>query len=67
MQEPEFKNYKEKQAYYRDKYENRGSIVHISKIIGRDGKVLQTGKSYTSDKGGIRQLKRRARQERKSK
>lgn len=63
MDEPIFKNYKEKQAYYREKYKNRGSIVHISKVIDRYGKVKQPGKTYYSEKGEARAIKRRAKEE----
>ena len=45
-EEPTFKNYKEKQRYYEEKYKNRGKTVHISKIIGRDGKTIQSGRTY---------------------
>lgn len=65
MDEPIFKNYKEKQAYYREKYKNRGTIIHISKIIDRYGKVKQPGKTYYGDKGEDRAIKRRAKEEQK--
>lgn len=65
MEEPIFKNYKEKQAYYREKYENRGTVIHVSKMIGKNGKVLQQGSTYTSDKGDIRRIKRQAKLDRK--
>lgn len=60
-----FKNYKEEQNYYKELYKNRGRIIHISKIIGRNGEVLQQGSTYNSDKGDIRRIKRRAKRERK--
>lgn len=46
QEEPVFKNYKEKQNYYKEKYKNRGKVIHVSKIIGKDGKVLQEGQTY---------------------
>ena len=46
--EPNFKNYKQKQNYYKEKYKNRGQVVWVSKRIGRDGKVLQEGRTYTN-------------------
>lgn len=51
MNEPVFKNYKEKQNYYREKYKNRGKTVHVSKIINKNGKVIQEGKTYEKDAG----------------
>lgn len=51
--EPVFKNYKEKQRYYDEKYKNLGKTVWISKIIGRNGKVLQPGRTYETDKGRV--------------
>lgn len=45
--EPVFKDYKEKQNYYKEKYNNRGETKWISKIVGRDGKVVQQGRTYT--------------------
>ena len=41
--EPTFSNYKEKQNYYREKYKNRGTTIWVSKMIGKDGKVVQAG------------------------
>lgn len=60
-----FKNYKEEQNYYRELNKNRGRVIHISKIIGRNGEVLQNGITYTSDKGDIRRIKRRAKEEKR--
>lgn len=51
MNEPVFKNYKEKQNYYREKYKNRGKTVHVSKMINKNGKVIQEGKTYEKDAG----------------
>lgn len=45
-EEPVFKNYKERQAYYREQYENRGRVVFVSKIIKADGTVVQPGRTY---------------------
>ena len=45
--EPTFKNYKEKQNYYREKYKNRGKTVWLSKVIDRTGKITQSGRTYT--------------------
>lgn len=67
MEEPVFKNYKEKQRYYDEKYRNLGKSIHISKILGRDGKVLQPGVTYYSEKGETRRIKRQARKDKKSK
>ena len=67
MEEPVFKNYKEKQRYYDEKYRNLGKSIHISKILGRDGKVLQPGVTYYSEKGETRRIKRQARKDRKNK
>lgn len=67
MDEPIFKNYKEKQAYYREKYKNRGHVVHISKIIDSHGNIKQVGKTYHSEKGEIRAMKRKAKEEQKMK
>lgn len=55
-----FKTYKEKQAYYKEKYKNRGTVIHISKIERGDGKVLQPGTTYYSQNGEIRRFKRMA-------
>lgn len=63
MDEPIFKNYKEKQRYYEEKYKNRGQVIHVSKMIGKNGKVIQKGETYHSEKGEIRAMKRRAKQE----
>ena len=51
MDEPVFKNYKEKQNYYREKYKNRGRTIHVSKMIDGKGKVIQEGKTYEKDAG----------------
>lgn len=53
--EPVFKNYKEEQNYYREKYNNRGKTKWVSKIVGKDGKVLQPGNTYEK-KGVFRKL-----------
>ena len=63
MDEPIFKNYKEKQRYYEEKYKNRGKVIHVSKMIGKNGKVIQQGETYHSEKGEVRAMKRRAKQE----
>jgi len=57
-EELKFNNYKEKQNYYRDKAENRGTTIFLSKIVDKNGKVLQPGKTYTSDKGDARKFRR---------
>ena len=49
--EPQFKDYKERQAYYKEKYENRGETIWVSKIIGRNGKVAQQGRTYQPNAG----------------
>ena len=67
MEEPIFNNYKEKQNYYKEMYKNRGETIHLSKMIGRDDKVLQQGSTYHSDKGDVRRIKRQARKDKKSK
>lgn len=46
-----FKNFKEKQNYYKQLYKNRGKTIHVSKVYGRDGKVLQAGSTYTPNAG----------------
>ena len=51
--EPVFKNYKEKQRYYDEKYKNLGKTIWVSKIIGRNGKVIQPGRTYETDKGRV--------------
>ena len=33
---------------HKEKYKNRGQVVWVSKRIGRDGKVLQEGRTYTN-------------------
>ena len=48
-------------------YKNRGKTIHLSKMIGRDGKALQQGSTYHSDKGDIRRIKRQAREDKKNK
>ena len=63
MDEPIFKNYKEKQRYYEEKYKNRGQVIHVSKMIGKNGKVIQQGETYHSEKGEVRAMKRRVKQE----
>ena len=55
MNEPDFKNYKERQNYYKERYKNRGQTKHVSKIIGRDNKVIQAGDTYEK-KGVFRKL-----------
>lgn len=55
-----FKTYKEKQAYYREKYKNRGTVIHISKIERGNGIIFQPGRTYYSEKGEIRRFKRMA-------
>ena len=50
IEEPKFENYKQKQNYYRELYKNRGKTIWVSKKIGRDGKVLQQGKTYVKPK-----------------
>lgn len=50
-EELQFKDYKEKQAYYKEKYKNRGETIWVSKIIGRDGKVAQQGRTYQPNAG----------------
>ena len=55
MNEPEFRNYKERQNYYKERYQNRGKTVHVSKIITRDGKIIQAGDTYEK-KGVFRKL-----------
>lgn len=44
--EPKFENYKQKQNYYKEKYKNRGTTVWVSKRVGRDGKIVQPGRTY---------------------
>lgn len=53
MDEPKFENWKQKQNYYKEKYKNRGKTVWVSKRIGRDGKVIQAGKTYEKPKERI--------------
>lgn len=55
MDKPVFKNYKEEQNYYKERYENRGKTLHVSKIINRDGKTIQVGDTYEK-KGVFRKL-----------
>lgn len=55
MNEPVFKTYKEKQNYYKERYENRGETLHTSKVITRDGKVIKAGDTYEK-KGVFRKL-----------
>lgn len=50
MEQQAFKNYKEKQAYYREKYINRGKVLHTSKMIDKNGKVIKQGETYYKDK-----------------
>lgn len=50
-EELQFKDYKEKQAYYKEKYKNRGETIWVSKIIGRDGKIVQQGRTYQPNAG----------------
>lgn len=45
--EPTFKNYKEKQRYYEERYKNRGKTIHLSKMIDANGKVIQQGSTFT--------------------
>lgn len=63
MEEPVFKNYKEKQRYYDEKYRNLARSIHISKIIGKGDKVLQQGNTYYGEKGEIRAIKRMAKRD----
>ena len=51
--EPVFKNYKEEQNYYREKYKNLGKTIWVSKRIDRKGKVIQPGRTYENDKGRV--------------
>ena len=46
-EEPIFKNYKERQNYYKEKYKNRGKVIHTSIIYNKDGNIIQPGKTYT--------------------
>ena len=55
MSEPVFKTYKEKQNYYKERYKNRGETLHVSKVITRNGKVIQAGDTYEK-KGVFRKL-----------
>lgn len=55
MENNEFKSYKEKQNYYKERYNNRGTTLHISKIVGNDNKVIQSGNTYEK-KGVFRKL-----------
>lgn len=48
--EPKFENYKQKQNYYKEKYKNRGTTVWVSKRVGRDGKIVQPGRTYETTK-----------------
>lgn len=48
--EPKFENYKQRQNYYKEKYKNRGTTVWVSKRVGRDGKIVQPGKTYETTK-----------------
>lgn len=45
-EEPIFKNYKEHQNYYKEKYKNRGKVIHTSIMYDKDGNVIQPGKTY---------------------
>ena len=58
MNEPEFKDYKERQNYYKERYQNRGKTIHVSKMIGHDGKIIQEGRTYEK-KGVFRPISRR--------
>lgn len=55
MNEPTFKNYKEKQNYYKERYGNRGTTLHISKMINREGNIIKPGDTYEK-KGVFRKL-----------
>ncbi len=46
-EEPVFKNHKERQRYYEEKYKNRGKTIHVSIMYDKDGKVIQPGRTYT--------------------
>jgi hypothetical protein len=48
-EEPVFKDYKERQRYWKDRYENRGKVIHISKMYDHNGKVIQSGNTYTKE------------------
>ena len=52
-EEIKFENYKQKQNYYKEKYKNRGTTVWVSKRLGRDGKILQPGKTYETTKESV--------------
>lgn len=45
--EPVFKDYKEKQRYYEERYKNRGKTIHVSIMYGKNGKAIQSGNTYT--------------------
>lgn len=51
--EPKFDNWKQKQNYYKEKYKNGGKTIWVSKRMGRDGKVIQAGKTYEKPKERI--------------
>ena len=55
MNEPVFKNFREEQNYNKERYKNRGKTLHVSKIINRDGKIIQAGDTYEK-KGVFRKL-----------
>lgn len=55
MNEPVFKNYKEEQNYYRERYKNRGKTLHVSKMVDHNGKIIQPGNTYEK-KGVFRKL-----------
>lgn len=46
MDEPKFENWKQKQNYYKEKYKNRGKTVWVSKRIGKNNTILQSGRTY---------------------
>ena len=39
-EEPIFKNYKERQNYYKEKYKNRGKVIHTSIMYDKNGNVI---------------------------
>lgn len=48
-EEPVFKNYKERSNYYKERYKNRGRVIHTSIIYDKNGNVIQPGRTYRKE------------------
>ena len=48
---PNFKNYKEKQRYYDEKYKNRGETIWVSVKYDSQGRRIKQPQTYNTNDG----------------